>query len=386
MTNVDTWVIFDIDGVLLESKDQILKMQYNVDCNELSGCHSYIIINNTTNKLLGEELQRKVNTALASGLLTCNAYLYQYNVNSDTLYYWYIQKNGKVRSKITQGIANNGESLADIIGSLKIATKNEFKRLTTAEVKIIQAKSIPDVFTKNKENSQLVKVKSSIEKQTEEQERLKKENTNSVIRLQAREVPVDNGMPDLIKKLQAKKIKVLALTLISTGRYGKIPSVENLRIQQLKQSGYNFAKSWPTVKDTSLDKFGVNNLESASKGVVFSQGVIFTNKSAKGASLQAFLQYIHSKPRKIIFIDDRKVNIESVEAMAKKNGIEFVGIEYTASKDKKIAPLNQKRARLQLLVLEKEQRWLSDEEASKTLQRGKAAGTYNLIKRRSYAT
>ena len=68
-----------------------------------------------------------------------------------------------------------------------------------------------------------------------------------------------------------------------------------------------------------------------------------------------------------IFIDDRKVNIESVEAMAKNNGIEFVGIEYTASKDKKIAPLNQKRARLQLLVLEKEQRWLSDEEASKAL-------------------
>ena len=53
--------------------------------------------------------------------------------------------------------------------------------------------------------------------------------------------------------------------------------------------------------------------------------------------------------------------------MAKKDGIEFVGIEYTAVKDKKIAPLNQERARLQLAVLEKEQRWLSDEEASKAL-------------------
>lgn len=53
--------------------------------------------------------------------------------------------------------------------------------------------------------------------------------------------------------------------------------------------------------------------------------------------------------------------------MAKQNDIEFVGIEYTAAKDKKIAPLNQNRARLQLSVLEKEQRWLSDEEASKAL-------------------
>lgn len=367
ITNADTWVVFDIDGVLLESKDQILKTQYGPDYNELSGCYSYIIINNTANKLLGEELQRKVNTALASGLLTRNAYLYQYNVNSDTLYYWYIQTNGKVRSKIIRGIANDGESLADIISSLKMAASNEFKRLTIAEVKIIQAKSTPDIFTKIKEHSKLVKVKSPAEKQAKEQERLKKENTNSIIRLQAKETPVDNGMPGLIKKLQAKKIKVLALTLIRTGRYGKIPSVENLRIQQLKQSGYNFANSWSTVKDTLLDKFITNTLEPVSKGVIFSQGVIFTNKSAKGASLQAFLQYTHSKPKKIIFIDDHKANIDSVEAMAKKDGIEFVGIEYTAVKDKKIAPLNQERARLQLSVLEKEQRWLSDEEASKAL-------------------
>ena len=43
--------------------------------------------------------------------------------------------------------------------------------------------------------------------------------------------------------------------------------------------------------------------------------------------------------------------------------IEFLGIEYTAAYDTKIEQFNAKRAKLQFEVLEKEHKWLSDQEA-----------------------
>jgi hypothetical protein len=144
--------------------------------------------------------------------------------------------------------------------------------------------------------------------------------------------------------------------------------MENWRIGHLKQAGYHFEQSWLTEKNQSLDRFLIHTSRKFGKDRVFFQGVIFTNYTDKGTSLQAFLQYTHIKPKKIISIDDHKENIESVEATAKQNGIDFVGIEYTAAKDKKITPLDQDRARLQLSILDKEQQWLSDEEADKRIK------------------
>lgn len=59
-----------------------------------------------------------------------------------------------------------------------------------------------------------------------------------------------------------------------------------------------------------------------------------------------------------------------METFAQEGGIEFLGIEYTAIKESKIEPLDKERADLQFKVLEKEHKWLSDEEADARIRTG----------------
>ncbi|MBU0744822.1 MAG: DUF2608 domain-containing protein, partial [Gammaproteobacteria bacterium] len=185
---------------------------------------------------------------------------------------------------------------------------------------------------------------------------LEEKNFYSMRMMQSQEVPVDQGMPGLIKGLQASGKKVLALTLINSGSYGQIASMEKFRVNRLILAGYRFDKSWSGVKKQLLNQ---------EKDVVFSKGVVLTNFSPKGDALMAFLQYAKNKPKKIILIDDRRINLKSVEAVARKNNIQFLGIEYMAAVDAKKEPINIKRARLQLDIFKKKHKWLSDGEADK---------------------
>jgi hypothetical protein len=85
----------------------------------------------------------------------------------------------------------------------------------------------------------------------------------------------------------------------------------------------------------------------------------------KGEVLKAFLDYAELSPKKIIFVDDKEKNLKSVEAFAREAKIPFIGFQYTAIVDRSKSLLNEKRAQLQFEVLEKEHKWLSDEEADK---------------------
>ena len=83
--------------------------------------------------------------------------------------------------------------------------------------------------------------------------------------------------------------------------------------------------------------------------------------------VSVFLQYAGIAPKKIIFVDDKRKHLESVEEIAKSHDIPFIGIEYTAAGDIPASPLNEKRADLQYKVLEKEKKWISDSEADALL-------------------
>ncbi len=81
--------------------------------------------------------------------------------------------------------------------------------------------------------------------------------------------------------------------------------------------------------------------------------------------MKEFLNYAHFKPHRIIFIDDNREYLESVEEFAKEASIPYLGIHYTAAleKRKNMNAFNQKRAELQFEVLLKDKLWLSDSEA-----------------------
>ena len=181
----------------------------------------------------------------------------------------------------------------------------------------------------------------------------------SLIMIQRKVEPVEKQIVKLVNTAQKNGIKVLALTFCSTGKLGTINSLEDWRIQELKVLGYNFDKSWNKLTKKIFNQLPINKLN---KFVAFQQGIIFTGGVSKAAALNVFLNYADHKPKKIIFVDDKKYNLEIVEKFAKETNIEFLGIEYTFVQDSKIEPLNKTRARLQLEILEKEYKWLSDQE------------------------
>lgn len=177
--------------------------------------------------------------------------------------------------------------------------------------------------------------------------------------------PVDHQMISLIKELQAKGIKVVALTNAWTGSFGNISSLEDWRIKDLESIGYNFQDSW---NNSHAKVFSHLKSKDPNRFPAFKSGVLFTCQLPKGKILEAFLEYTGLAPKEIIFIDDKKKNLNSLGAFCQKTGKKFIGFEYTAVAERSKLPLDEKRARLQFELLEKEHKWLSDEEANEKLK------------------
>ena len=194
------------------------------------------------------------------------------------------------------------------------------------------------------------------------------ENLWSIIFAQRPSIPVDPKMINMIATLQSKGIKVLALTHAMTGKLGYITSMKDWRYNELIRHGYDFEKSWKGVQDKTFNGLEKSNNRLASEvssPPMFFKGIIFTEID-KGEALEAFLNHYKLKFKKIIFIDDRKKNLESVEKTISKLNIPFVGIEYTAAV-MHTEPLNEKRAQLQFKILSQEKKWISDFEADALL-------------------
>jgi hypothetical protein len=359
------------------------------------------------------------------------------------------------------------------------------------------------------------------------EKRLKNEDVEelySITLLQRKAEAVEPQLIKTIQSLQERGIRTLALTNAGTGRFGKIPAFEDWRINEMKNLGYHFDKSWLNLHPINLTKD-----TSRKKRVLFKDGMIFTSRIDKGESLESILNQVEfeiarikfNMPRfsdypsdqkpfkkaktidlkshssahtfrtvlrngfkegknskrhrfgghflhidcgcgtscqlnwivdlrtgkivghfqtilgvsineqsrlivlnppcefwntsdndayachiidtdfyvvkdesatkatveklktlpfensksaglffnKIIFIDDKRENLESVRKFCQKSKTPFVGIEYTAVKDAPATPLNKERAAFQFKLLEEEKRWLSDEEATDMMKR-----------------
>jgi len=190
----------------------------------------------------------------------------------------------------------------------------------------------------------------------------------SIIFAQRQSIPVDPKMINMMTTLQSKGIKVIALTHAMTGKFGYITSMKDWRYNELIRHGYDFKKSWKNTQDKTfngLEKSSNRLASEISLPPMFFKGIIFTEID-KGETLEAFLTHYKLRFKKIIFIDDKKKNLESVEKTVSKLNIAFVGIEYTAAV-MQTEPLNEKRAELQFQVLGKQRKWLSDSEADALL-------------------
>ncbi len=124
---------------------------------------------------------------------------------------------------------------------------------------------------------------------------------------------LDKKIPEIIKKLQEKNIKTMALT----ATYAKY---KQARVSDLKSIGIDFSETF---------SFSSNN---------FISGVLCSGIEPKGIALKRFLMAINFSPSRIIVIDDKIENIKSIFYTLPEADI--LGLHYIKAKpsdDKAIA-------------------------------------------------
>ncbi|HBR70675.1 TPA: hypothetical protein DIC20_01165 [Candidatus Dependentiae bacterium] len=124
---------------------------------------------------------------------------------------------------------------------------------------------------------------------------------------------VENKVVTTIQDLQNNNISVIALTARSK-------SIIKTTINQLKKLDVDFSKGSIAQKNVSFDKFSIP--------ASFKSGIIFCGDNNKGKILKGFLKQTHLKPKKIIFLDDKRNCLSQVESTLKKDPIKFIGLRY----------------------------------------------------------
>lgn len=168
---------------------------------------------------------------------------------------------------------------------------------------------------------------------------------------------------DIIRKLQAKGVKVIALTDAPVSSYGIDPSVPKLRWQNLNLVEIDFSASFPqeTIELSTLtSKKGLHPL--------YYKGILLTDMVSKGACLVAFLDTIGWTPKKIIFFDDKAKKVESVRDELKKRNIPFQGYIYKGV-EKLPHVLDEAVLAEQWKHIKEHDEFISDAEAREILQK-----------------
>ena len=188
-------------------------------------------------------------------------------------------------------------------------------------------------------------------------------NIISTMFLEAKIKTVDNGMIKLINFIQwILKSKALVLTQCGTGKLGNIKSMVDWRISVLELLGYDFASSWKCIPEKEFYELDKKSPRSIPTGTipVFKNGIACACDVDKGEFLTKVLDYIKSEdksysPKKIFYVDDNIKQVESVATAANKLNMDFIGVHYTASKNRTNQVLQT-----QVYYLMKQGAWVQD--------------------------
>lgn len=182
------------------------------------------------------------------------------------------------------------------------------------------------------------------------------ENIWSNVLLQAHRKLIEPDIVTTIRALQDKKVTVLGLTKMRTGRFGKIASLAQYRSNQLEKLGIHFDISYDQA--ISFDQF-IGEYEGFP--LVY-RGIIMTNDLDKGMVLNAFIDHLDYTPTQVIFFDDVLENVISVYDAMSQRGIKCSGYHYKAVEQIQ-GELDVTTAQFQLDYLSEHGIWLNEEAA-----------------------
>ena len=190
----------------------------------------------------------------------------------------------------------------------------------------------------------------------------RREWLQSIIALDGKEMLLDEKFPALIRKMQEKKVQVIGFTALETGKYGKIDKLADWRLKQLKRFSIDFSFAFKELNPTVFSHFSPYN----DSYPIFKNGVLFTNRHAKGAMFRAFIERRNLKPKTVVMVDDSRENLMGVETEAQALGLPFIGFYYRAAEVLRF-PFDEGLGNFQFQYLIENERWLSEVEAKKAM-------------------
>jgi hypothetical protein len=131
---------------------------------------------------------------------------------------------------------------------------------------------------------------------------------------------VEPGTQTILTILQDKGVMMMGLTTQGL-------ALATRTHQQLQQNGLIIQKTTPMKNDCYL--------LIDSHGVLYRNGILFTSGMPKGKSLFALFDEMDFHPTRIVFVNDKKSHLQDVEEEAEEQGVEFLGLRYSYSDQKK---------------------------------------------------
>lgn len=184
------------------------------------------------------------------------------------------------------------------------------------------------------------------------------EELSSLAMLQYQTSLVDPQIKEVFHLMNKRKTAFIALTATDTGQFGQIKSMEDWRIQQLNDAGFDFSHSFPNVAPITFTS--LLSKRNPSRHPTYKGGILFSCDVAKGEVLKAFLASLKIRFKHIIFIDDIRKNLDSVAHFCQEASLSYQGFEYNASQPS--LPFNKQRAMRQIHILIEQGKWMSDAE------------------------
>lgn len=265
--------------------------------------------------------------------------------------------NLKNKAPFFQGDVVEISSLHDIADELQKIDQNTVVVFDVDEVLIT---SRDHFFHPQVESFVLELVKKEMALTTSKDEQKALEDKLSLSLIQTERILIENDSPQLLNALLKKGVKVVALTSFPTGKFGKIPALERLRIDQLKSFGINFySKNTPRHEFTEISKPSI-------PPPLYEDGILFSRGYSKGEVLIAFLDFIKWKPSKVIFIDDLYANHENMMRSLNARTILYQGYRYSGV-DLPENKIDKEVIEWQFSTLLKQNKWVSHEQAKQAL-------------------
>ncbi len=152
---------------------------------------------------------------------------------------------------------------------------------------------------------------------------------------------LDGDTPRMISGWQREGVKTIALTAVWNGLGPEGQDLAERRRKILYEFGIDFSGAFADLTHVSFEHYE----QDFGPAPLFYEGILFSGRLDvdKGQLLVDFLQQIPYLPKRVVFVDDWRKNVDNMEAALQKAGIEHIGYHYTAASSRPAELLSEEQ-------------------------------------------